>query len=334
MKATHVVRLDAGLYYGGGEIQAERTRDALIRAGVEVEEFSPTQRTLGDVVHFFGNFDYFDDIASHARRLGVPYFVSPIFVSPRTEGRLRFRSVRQRTLGQFPKASKRLLEGAEALITLTQHEEDSITAYFGDGLPPVARIPNGVEERFAQGDGQAFRDRFGILEPFAIHLGTIDRSKNQRGSIRACKGLLPLVIIGRESDPDYAASCRTAGDSSVHFLGTFPHGDPILADALAAATVFILPSYRELFPLSALEATVAGCHLVLSNRWSGEDIWGEDATFVDPDKHTEVRNAVAGALAKDRARPDRTQRYLDRFSWDSVAVQIRDLYKRVLDKTA
>ncbi len=324
--------MDAGLYYGGGEIQAERTREALLRLGVDVEQFAPTQRSLGDVVHFFGNFDYYNDIAIHARRLGIPYLVSPIFVSPRTEGRLKFRAVRQRTLGQFPKASRELLKGAQALITLTEHEETSLAAYFGDGLPPIARIPNGVEERFAKGNAQAFRDRFGIHEPFAIHLGTIDRSKNQRGSIRACKGVMPLVVIGRESDPEYAQRARDAADSSVHFLGTFPHGDPTIADALHAATVFILPSYRELFPLSALEATVAGCQLVLSNRWNGEEIWGDDAVFVDPDRHSDVRQAVKDGLSRDRPGPERTQRYLDRYSWDAVAAQIQDLYQRVLTK--
>lgn len=330
MTVTHVVRYDAGLYWGGGEIQAERTGQALEEIGVEVVPYAPTQREFGDLVHFFGNFDYFDEIASHLRDRGIPYVVSPIFVSPRTAGRLRWRRMRQRTLGHYPKGSAALLAGAKALLTLTIHEETSIRAFFGDDLPRFVRIPNGVEPRFADGDAEAFRQRFGIDGLFAIQVATIDRSKNQLATIEACKPTVPLVIIGRESDPDYAAACRSVGGDNVRFLGTFPHDDPTLADALAAAHVFILPSYRELFPLSAMEATVAGCHLLLSNRWGGEAIWGTDATFFDPDEPASMRRELERLMAAPRPARTRSDAFLAKYSWTAVAVQIRDAYASAL----
>lgn len=330
MTVTHVVRYDAGLYWGGGEIQAERTGQALREIGVEVLQYVPTQREFGDLVHFFGNFDYFDEIASHLRDRGVPYVVSPIFVSPRTTHRLRWRRVRQRTLGHYPKGSAALLRGARALLTLTQHEEDSIRAFFGEDLPLFVRIPNGVEPRFAQGDGKAFRLRFGIEGPFAIQVATIDRSKNQLATIQACSPSVPLVIVGRESDPDYSASCRSAAGDSVRFLGSFPHDDSTLADALAAAHVFVLPSYRELFPLSAMEATVAGCHLLLSNRWGGEAIWGADATFFDPDDVPSMKRELERLMASPRPSRDRSDSFLATYSWTAVAAQIRDVYATAL----
>jgi len=330
MTVTHVVRYDAGLYWGGGEIQAERTGQALREIGVEVQSYVPTQREFGDLVHFFGNFDYFDEIATHLRDRGIPYVVSPIFVSPRTTARLRWRRVRQWSLGQFPKGSAALLGGAKALLTLTPHEEISISAFFGGNLPPFVRIPNGVEPRFADGDAAAFRERFGIDGPFAIQVGTIDRSKNQLATIQACSPSLPLVIIGRESDPEYAQACHTAAGPNVRFLGTFPHDDRTLADSLAAAQVFVLPSYRELFPLSAMEATVAGCNLLLSNRWGGEAIWGADATFFDPDDAASMKHELARLMAAPKPSRDRSQSFLAKYSWAAVAAQIRDVYARAI----
>lgn len=327
MRVTHVVRFDAGLYSGGGEIQAERTADALRQLGVDVIPYSPTQRDFGDLVHFFGNFDYFDDVAS---RLKVPYVVSPIFVSPRTVRRLQWRRARQGVLGQFPKRTAALLRRARMLYTLTEHEEQTLEAYFGRDLPKMVRVPNGVEERFSQGDADAFRARFGITEPFAIHVGTLDASKNQLASIAACGADIPLVIMGRENNAAYVERCRDAAGANVHILGSFPHDDPVLADALAAASVFVLPSYRELFPLSALEATVAGCHLVLSDRWGGEAIWGQDAAFVSPDDTGALRKLIQDRLAKPRRTADEIEPYQFKYSWPNVAEQLLETYRQVI----
>ncbi|MCC7434702.1 MAG: glycosyltransferase [Methanoregulaceae archaeon] len=330
MRVTHVVRFDAGLYYGGGEIQAERTGQALRDLGVEVVPFSPTQREFGDLVHFFGNFDYFDDVASRLRAARIPYVVSPIFVSPRTEGRLKWRRTRQSMLGHYPKRIASLLAGARCLYTLTEHEERNLKAYFGSDLPEMVRIPNGVEDRFSEGDPIAFRSRFRIEPPFAIHVGTLDASKNQLASIAACGSDIQLVIMGRENNAAYVEKCRAAAGPNVHILGSFPHSDPVLADALAAASVFVLPSYRELFPLSALEATVAGCHLVLSDRWGGEAIWGSDAAYVSPDDPAAIRQAIEERISLPKRTRDEVEPYRFQYSWPRVAERILSTYHMAL----
>lgn len=327
MRVTHVVRIDAGLYRGGGEIQAERTREALAALGVDVHVFHPLDREVGDLVHFFGPFDYYADVAEH---LKVPYVASPIFVTPRTTARLRWRRFRQRFLDfQYPKKQLRFLRGAKELYPLTELEEANLCAYFGD-LPPMHRIPNGVEARFAHGDAEAFRREFGIAEPFILHTGTIDPSKNQLNLIRAAGTDLRVVILGRESDPDYAAKCRATAGANVTFLAPLPNDSPLFAGAYAAAHVFCLPSYREIFSLSALEATVAGAQLVLSNRWGGPAIWGDDAAYVDPDDVAGIRGALEGALSKPRADAARSERYLTKYSWEAVAKQLIVRYEAVL----
>lgn len=330
MRVTHVVRFDAGLYWGGGEIQAERTAQALRELGVTVIPYDPAARVFGDLVHFFGNFDYYEDVASRLRTAKIPYVVSPIFVSPRTEGRLRWRRTRQTVLGQYPKRTASFLRGAHCLYTLTEHEERNLRAYFGDPLPPMVRIPNGVEERFAHGNAEDFRARFGISQPFAIHVGTLDASKNQLASIAACGSDIPLVIMGRENNAAYVERCRAAAGPNIHILGSFPHDDPILENALAAANVFVLPSYRELFPLSALEATVAGCHLVLSDRWGGDTIWGKDAAYVNPDDRAALRKAIQDRLTIPRRTPTDVELYRFNYSWPRVAEQLLSTYHMAL----
>lgn len=329
MTVTHVVRIDAGLYWGGGEIQAERTAEALAGIGVDVRRFQPLDRELGDLVHFFGPFSYYEEIAHHLRERGVPYVVSPIFVTHRSPGRLRQRAMRQKLLGGYERDASAFLRGARELYTLTKQEEENLVSYYGSGLPRMIRVPNGVEERFASGDPSEARQTLGMDGRFALHIGTIEPDKNQLGTIRAAGSDVPLVILGRVNAAAYLEQCRREASPNVVFLDPVPHDSPLLASLMAAAHVFCLPSRRELFPLSALEATVAGCRLVLADRWGSREIWGEDAHYVDTDNPDQLRKALVEEMAMDRPSPSERTSFLSRYSWTGVARQLAERYREV-----
>lgn len=331
MRVVHVTRLDSGFYWGGGEIQAVRTIQSLQSLGVEACHFEPMERNFADIYHFFGNFEYYEDIAEHLRTHKIPYVVSPIFVTPRTPKRLKWRRTRQQLQGQFPHKSETFLQGAKELYTLTKREEENLASYF-QGLPSTIRVPNGVESRFANADPSLFRAKYQVEGPFVLQAGTIDRSKNQLALIKAAGSDIPVIILGRESDARYASECKSQAGPNVRFLGSLPHESELFASAVKSATTFCLPSKRELFPLSAMEATVAGCNLVLSNRWNGEEIWGEDATFVDPDDIPNLRSCLQKSLNKghEEATQRRVNAFLEKYDWQAVAHQILDRYKYVL----
>lgn len=331
MKVLQVLRVDAGLYYGGGEVQAERTRDALINLGVDVRVHGGMNADLGDVVHFFGLFDSHWEIAEHCLRLGVPYVVSPIFVTPRTVGRLKWRSFRQRHIDfQFPKKQWKLLQNAQQIYPLTKFEKTNIQTFFpGLSDERFHSVPNGVEDRFAHGDPSVFRREFGIEGPFILHAATIERSKNQLGVIQALKGSNAQgVFIGRVHDEDYWKECQAQMTPSMRFLGTIPHAGEMLPSTYAAADVFCLPSRREILPLSAMEATVAGCRLILGSKWGGQEIWEGAATFVDPDDVSAIRSAALAAMNKtdNGAKPEA---FLEKYRWSSVATRLQGLYELI-----
>lgn len=331
MNVLHVLRVDAGLYYGGGEVQAERTREALESLGIEVRVHESLNRELGQIVHFFGLFDSHWEIARYCLDRGVPYVVSPIFVTPRTVARLKWRSFRQRYIDfQFPKAQHNLLRYAAEIYPLTGFEETNLRTFFPDLGEKFIRVPNGVEERFASGDPSLFRTEFGIDGPFVLHAATIEKTKNQLGLIRAMKGSgVPVVLLGRVHDAGYWKECQAEMDGSVRHLGQIPHEGPMLPSAFAAASVFCLPSRREILPLSAMEATVAGCGLVLGSKWGGQEIWDGMARFVDPDDAGGIRAAVLGAL-EDGPSAETGRAFLERYSWRAVGERLRDRYEQCL----
>ena len=69
----------------------------------------------------------------------------------------------------------------------------------------------------------------------------------------------------------------------------------------ARASIFVLPARYEPFGLSALEAALAGCALVLGDIPSLREIWRDAALFVAPDDAGALAEALQ-ALIRDPAR--------------------------------
>lgn len=334
MRVTHVLRYDAGLYRGGGEIKAEKTREALTALGVEVQVHEPLSADMGDLVHFLGSMGYFWTLAEFCRKKAVPYVWSPIFVTPRSPARLRWRKLRMRVLKGKSNLA-RLFEGAAELYFQTGREQANFEAFYGAAGNRGIQVPNGVETRFAKGDPGPFRDKYGVTGTFILQTGTIGPNKGQLDLIRAAKPLgMPIVLLGRSNDSDYEAACRKAAGPEVHFLGSLPHEDPLLPSAYAAAEVFCLPSSDDIFANSAMEAAVAGCRLILGDSWGGQEVYGDWAAWVRPGDPDAIRSALA---AKTRAYHDsksQSAHFLEIYSWKSVAELLKSRYEAVLKGTS
>lgn len=87
----------------------------------------------------------------------------------------------------------------------------------------------------------------------------------------------PICVAGADCHPDGG---RTDFDG-LRLLGQLPTSE--LADWLGRASIFALPARYEPFGLSALEAGLAGCALVLGDIPSLREVWGEAARYVPPD---------------------------------------------------
>jgi glycosyltransferase involved in cell wall biosynthesis len=69
-----------------------------------------------------------------------------------------------------------------------------------------------------------------------------------------------------------------------------------LAAWLGCAAIFALPARYEPFGLSALEAGLAGCALVLGDIPSLRDIWDGAALFVPPEQPAALADTLRGLI--------------------------------------
>jgi GT2 family glycosyltransferase/glycosyltransferase involved in cell wall biosynthesis len=163
---------------------------------------------------------------------------------------------------------------------------------------PATVVPNGVDHVvFAEADPGPGRAFLGLPEhtPFVATAGLVEPRKNQLLLIHALAGTgIPLVVVGKAYDRDYLRACRDVPGIDVRFVDHVER--PLLASILAAARVFALPSFMECASIASLEAGVAGCSLVVGDRTSEAEVYGDTALRCDPANIHAIRAAVRRAF--------------------------------------
>jgi glycogen synthase len=138
----------------------------------------------------------------------------------------------------------------------------------------------------------------GRKEPLVLAAGRIwDRAKNIDALAAVAPQVsAPIVVAGSANGPDG----QTSTVSGVRLLGSL--GPDELAAWYAKAAVYALPARYEPFGLTALEAALSGCALVLGDIDSLHEVWGAAARYVSPDDHEGLRETLNELLANDSLR--------------------------------
>lgn len=182
------------------------------------------------------------------------------------------------------------LAGAGLVVAPTRAAADDLARHYGFAADRVRVVPNARRA-----------DEYPPLpkEPLVLTAGRLwDEAKNVAAVARAAAGLpWPVYVAGDAASPDGRSSGYDA--ASVHTLGALAPAE--LARWMGRAAVYALPARYEPFGLSALEAGLAGCALVLGDVPSLREVWGDAALFVAPGDDRALATALR-ALAGDAAR--------------------------------
>lgn len=116
----------------------------------------------------------------------------------------------------------------------------------------------------------------------------------------------PVLLAGECQHP----GGTTAGFANVRCLGRLDA--PAMRRHLAASAIYALPARYEPFGLSALEAGLCGCALVLGDIPSLREVWGDAAVYVDPDDAPALARTLNALSADERTRAEMGRRALER----------------------
>jgi glycosyltransferase involved in cell wall biosynthesis len=189
------------------------------------------------------------------------------------------------------------LAGADVVAAPTRAMLDAVRRHHG--AVEGAVVPNAR-------DARAFVPA--AKTPVVLTAGRLwDAAKNVAAVARAARALPPgweVAVAGDASAPAGAHGAAgthddTAAEARVRWLGRLP--EAALAGWMGCAAVYALPARYEPFGLSALEAALAGCALVLGDIPALREVWGDAAWFVPPDDDEALARALA-TLAADAGR--------------------------------
>ncbi|HYP18968.1 MAG TPA: glycosyltransferase family 4 protein [Chloroflexia bacterium] len=181
---------------------------------------------------------------------------------------------------------RRGLQSAHMVAAPSRAMLDSLERHYGP-LPNPTVIYNGR-------DASLFAPA--TKEPFVLTVGRLwDEGKNVAAVRDAATGLAwPVYVAGEDKHPQ--GGHVSLGD--LQPVGRLSSRE--LAGWYGRASIYALPARYEPFGLSALEAGLAGCALVLGDIPSLREIWGEAALFVAPGDTGALRGAL-DSLTEDAA---------------------------------
>jgi glycogen synthase len=137
----------------------------------------------------------------------------------------------------------------------------------------------------------------GPKEPLLFTAGRLwDEAKNLAALEAVAPHLpWPVFVAGENRHPEGGVR-----ESPLQLLGRLTEED--LAAWLGRAAIYALPARYEPFGLSALEAALAGCALVLGDIPSLREVWGDAALYAPPGDAAALEAALAGLIADEPCR--------------------------------
>ncbi len=161
-------------------------------------------------------------------------------------------------------------------------------------FPTSAPIYNGAEAaEFTPGEKEPVVFGAGRLWDAAKNLSLLDKV--------AASLDWPVYVAGSTQHPDGGV----ASFSDAITLGLLSRQQ--MREWLGRTSIYVLPARYEPFGLSALEAALSGCALVLGDIPSLREIWGDSAVYVDPDNPNTLRDTVNDLIADEERRRQLSQ---------------------------
>jgi glycogen synthase len=175
----------------------------------------------------------------------------------------------------------------------------------------------------------------GVKDPFLFTAGRLwDEGKNVAALTRIAPFLpWPVFLAGESANPGGSDGSDSPSPkrAQVYRLGHI--SEQKLACWLSRAALYVLPAKYEPFGLSAVEAGLAGCALVLSDIPSLREIWENAAVFVPPDDDQALQSCLERLIRDEPTRQTlaaRAQQRALHFSATHMASGYLALYDTLL----
>ena len=208
--------------------------------------------------------------------------------------------------------------------SISMHEAQLISQDVGLRGTPFTHVPHGVDAgRFADASPDAFREHAGLGdEPFVLCVGAIDVAQEpgrcwpRRCAARASRS---CCSARRSSRTRWSWSSGSAATTSCTSTACRRSSSP---RPTTPPSVHVLPSWAEGAALANLEAAAAGCPLVVSDRSSEFEYFGDLVALLQPGRPGDDPRGVEASSTLASARPSGSRSSSERMrdlTWEKTA---------------
>lgn len=290
----------AFLVKGGGEHEMFSIADALKQNGLIADIYGPYSRSIENydaIIHFSvhgGGLQFLNYVRS---------FNKPILLWPNV------------WLSENDKSSFEMIEKFIALSTKllfkSISELENFCSFFPHAKCKSFLVNLGADSSYLKESSPDLFRQIQSVERYAIWLGIIEPNKNQLNAIKAMKGSgITLILVGNSRDDQYLDECKKVGGNDLVVIPSLPYRSELVRSALSGAEFYIEIGF-EPPGLSAIEAGLCGCKLVLSDSsWSREH-FGDNATYVHPEKIECIKKGIEkiSLESNNRDLPNQLKKY-------------------------
>lgn len=227
---------------------------------------------------------------------------------------------------------------SKVIITPTEYTKEDVAKAMRTNSRKIVVTYESAEELAAKAEPIAELED----KQFIMYVGRPNPHKNLGRLIEAfslLKQTLPdlhLVLAGKQ-DALFRRQEREVsrlGIPDVHFTGFVSDGQ--LRWLYEHTTAYVFPSLSEGFGLPGLEAMIHGAPVISSDATSLPEIYGDAARYFDPLDTDALVTAIKAVVTKPELRKElvkRGYRQAGKYSWERMAEQTLDIYRRVLGET-
>lgn len=344
MNICFIPPIISGTVSGGINTQINKTAEALISKGHKITYFNSWEKynwQQFDMVHIFRADAANLALGQWLNENNIPFVISPIFFSShkhsRVKNAIKFTELNQKILSGITSdllIKKELCNLSSFVLPNTYEEQDLIAKSMNISINKMHVIHNGIDTSFSTSTPDLFYKKFGIKD-FVLSTGHFGfKRKNLERLIKAVKDIdCKLVLIGSLFSDSYSNNCKKLikSSSNIILIDTLKHDDPLLASAYSAAKVFALPSLYETPGLSALEAAICKCNIVITPFGGTKEYFEDWAQYPNPLSITSIKNAILDSLQKDY-NSDLQDKILNKYNWNTIANNTLDIYKKIISQ--
>jgi glycosyltransferase involved in cell wall biosynthesis len=237
--------------------------------------------------------------------------------------------------------SKYACKTANHIVAISEQTKRDIVSYYKIPNNKISVIPLAVDGVFLQHHSSDFlmkvKQKYQLIKPYFITVGTVENRKNQLNIIKALKQLynreIELIIVGKHSS-NYAKTVKDFIHNhalAARFLKVDNTNE--LAALYKQSLALIYVSEFEGFGIPPLEAMACGTAIIASNTSSIPEVCGNAALYVNPYNTSEIKDAMLqiiedADLVNNLIKQGNKQ--IELFNINAIASKYLQLYNKVV----